>query len=251
MFSEMGKYEPCGLFTKGHFILFSITIISIVIALKKTYHKNKEYVYKIIKNLTLFICILEIFKILLTLKSNPLTAVNTYLPLYFCSILIYAGLMSSFGKGLVKRTGDVILSTGCLVGGIIFIIFPTTSLPMYPAFHFFSIHSFLFHGIMIYLALLLNITMYIKLDKSDVKYFSTFIGIMSLVALIINHIFDSNLMFISKNSPGTPISILYNLTNGSILFNIIMILAQMTLPFYIVYFFASKFYKNKTEFFKN
>ena len=251
MFSEMGKFKPCGLFTKGHLILFSITVISIIIALKKTYLKNKDQVYKIIKNLTLIICVLEVFKIFLTLKYNPLTAVNTYLPLYFCSILIYAGLMSSFGKGLVKRTGDVLLSTGCLIGGIVFIIFPTTSLPMYPAFHFFSIHSFFFHGVMIYLSLLIIITMYIKLEKSDIKYFSTFIGIMSSVALIINYIFNSNLMFVSQNAPGTPISILYDLTDGSILFNIIMILGQMILPFYIVYFFANIYYKHKEKIFSN
>ena len=58
MFSRAGDYKPCGLFTKGHFLLFSITIISIIIALKHTYKKNKEEIYQIIKKSTIIICVL-------------------------------------------------------------------------------------------------------------------------------------------------------------------------------------------------
>ena len=69
-------------------------------------------------------------------------------------MLIYAGLLSSFGKGKVRRIGDVFLATGSIVGGIVFVLFPTTSIPSYPIFHFISLHSFFFHGTMIYLGLL-------------------------------------------------------------------------------------------------
>lgn len=81
--------------------------------------------------------------------------------------------MSSFGKGKIKRIGDVFLSTGGIIGGI------------------------------------------------------------CAISLVINHIFDSNLMFISKDFPGTSITILYHLTGK--LFTPIMIISQMTLPFLLVY----------------
>ena len=48
-----------------------------------------------------------------------------------------------------------------------------------------------------------------------------------------NNLFDSNLMFISKDFPGTPLTILYHLTGK--FFTPIMIIIQMTLPFLIVY----------------
>lgn len=235
MFSNIGDYEPCGIFTTDHFILIGITIICIFIALKFTSNKSKEEVHSIIKYITIIMCILEVIKISFNLHQNSLRDVNTYMPLYYCSILLYAGLLSSFGKGAFKRAGDVCLATGSIVGGIVFIIYPSTSLPMYPAFHFLSIHSFFFHGTMIYLGILINKTRYIELEIQDVKYFASVIGIMSIVALIINKLFNGNLMFISNNFPGTPIEILYDLTNGGIMYTLIMVLAQMTLPFYITY----------------
>lgn len=47
-------------------------------------------------------------------------------------------------------------------------------------------------------------------------------------------------MFISKSSSILPIEILYKITNGSILFNLIMALTQITLPFYISYYIIKK-----------
>ena len=190
----------------------------------------------LIKNLTIIICILEIIKIVFSIYQGSFADVNSYVPLYYCSILLYAGILSSFGKGNLKKAGDVCLATGSIIGGIVFLIYPSTSLPMYPAFHFLSIHSFFFHGTMVYLGILINITNYVELKLSDAKYFAIIIAIMSILALIVNKISNGNLMFISHNFPGTPIEIIYNLTNGSIWYSFIMIVAQMTLPFYFSYF---------------
>lgn len=244
MFAKIGEYEPCGIFTKGHFILITITIIGIFIALKKSFNKRKEEVYTIIKKITIIMCILEIFRIIYSIAQNSIYEVNTYLPLYYCSILLYAGLMSSFGKGILKKIGDVTLASGLIIGGVVFLIYPSTSLPTYPAFHILSIHSFLFHGTMIYLGILVNKTKYVELKKEDIKYFAILIGTMCIIALIINYFFDSNLMFISNNFPGNPIEILYKITNGGILFSLIMIIGQMTIPFYISYYIMLQFRKN-------
>lgn len=244
MFAKIGEYEPCGIFTIGHLVLIIITVIGIIIALKCS---QKKDVYNIIKSITLIIYILEIITIIFNVKQNSFSAVNTYLPLYYCSVLLYSGILSSFGKGTLKRVGDVSLATGSIIGGIIFIIYPSTSLPMYPAFHFLSIHSFLFHGMMIYLGILINKTRYIELEKKDIKYFASLIGCMSIVALIINKLFDGNLMFISNNFPGTPIEIIYKITKGGFLYSLIMIIAQMTIPFYISYYFIKKISQQKEK----
>lgn len=249
MFSKIGKFKPCGIFTKGHFILIVLTISSIILALKKTIIKSKEEVYKIIKRLTVIMCILEVIRIIYSISQNSLYEVNTYMPLYYCSMLLYAGLLSSFGKEKLKRMGDVFLATGCIIGGIVFIIYPSTSLLSYPAFHFLSIHSFLFHGVMIYLGILVNKTEYIKLKKEDIKYFAILVGTMCILALIVNNIFGSNLMFISQNFCGTPIEMLYKMTNGSFLFSLIMSIGQMTIPFYLT-FYVIKFKEYYKEHYK-
>ena len=129
--------------------------------------------------------------------------------------------------------GEVFLATGGIAGGLIYIIMPTTSLPTYPMFHLVSIHSFLFHGIMLYLGILINITNYITLQLNDIKYYASLVRIICILSYILNNIFDSNLMFISKNFPGTPIEYIYKFTGK--IFTPVVSICQMTLPFYTIY----------------
>ena len=245
LFAYPGEYEPCGLFTIYHFKLIIITIIGIAIALKKTINKSKEDVKKIIKRCTIVMWLFEIIVISFKLCTGDIKNVNNYVPLYYCSLLLYAGALASFAKGTLKRVGEVFLATGGIIGGIVFIIFPTTSLPSYPILHFVSLHSFLFHGIMVYLGILINATQYIELKASDIKYYAGLVGIVSVLAFIINNIFDSNLMFISKNFPRTPIEYIYKFTGP--FFTPVVSIAQMTLPFYVIYGIKSIYFFRRNK----
>lgn len=233
LFKSANQVVPCGMFSIGHLILFSITIISIAIALKYTKNIEQDKVKKIIKKSTIILWILEIIKIIFNIKNYGIKEVNKYVPLYFCSLILYAGILSGFCKGRLKKVGDVFLSTGGIIAGMIFLISPLTSLTTYPAIHFISLHSFLLHGTMVYIGLLMLITGYVKIEKNDIIYYFSLIVIISAIAYIVNGICGSNLMFISQNYPGTFIEIIYNISGK--LFPIIMILAQATLPFYLVY----------------
>lgn len=237
LFAYPGEYEPCGLFTLDHFKLMIITIIGIAIALKSTINKGKEEVKQIIKKCTIVIWIFEIIIISFKLGTGDIRNVNNYVPLYYCSLLLYAGALASFAKGTLKRVGEVFLATGGIIGGMVFIIFPTTSLQTYPMLHFVSLHSFLFHGIMVYLGILINISQYIRLELADIKYYAGLVGVVCVLAYIINNIFDSNLMFISNDFPGTPIEFIYKYTGP--FFTLIVSVAQMTLPFYVIYVIKS------------
>ena len=231
-FAKAGVYEPCGLYNIKHLVIALITILSIEIAVKMTKIKKKEDVTKVIKIATIIVWVLEITKIvflILTDQGKP----NNVIPLYYCSMLLYSGLISSFGKGFIKKMGDVFLATGGVFGGITYLLFPTTTLPAYPLFHFISMHSFFFHGTMIYLGIIINKYKYVELKLSDIKYYSSLVFIICIVAYIVNKILDSNLMFISKDFPEMPISIVYNGTG--IMFTPIMILIQMIAPFLIMY----------------
>ena len=233
LFANPGEYQPCGLFTIGHFKLIIITIIGIIIALKKTVNKSKEEIKQIIKKCTIVIWFWEAIIIAFKLKTGGIRNINNYVPLYYCSLLLYAGALASFAKGKLQRTGEVFLATGGIAGGLIFILMPTTSLPTYPMMHIVSLHSFLFHGIMLYLGILTNVTNYITLNLTDIKYYASLVGCICILAYLLNNIFDSNLMFISKNFPGTPIEGLYKFTGR--FFTPVASLCQMTLPFYTIY----------------
>ena len=231
-FAKPGEYEPTGLYTIGHLVLFIITIIGVFLLVKYTKNKKGEEVKKIIQIVAIFIWTLEIIKIIFNLAIGNGKNPNTYIPLYFCSLILYAGIFSGFCKGSLKKVGDVFIATGGLVAGVIFIICPSTSLPTYPIGHFISLQSFMLHGSMIYLGILVNITKYVEIKSKDIIYYAGLIIIASFIALIFNNIFDSNLMFISEDFPGTPIHILYNICGSW--FSFWMIVIQATVPFYIL-----------------
>ena len=235
IFAKQGEYEPCGIFTKEHFLLILLTIIGIKISLKKTINKTHKEVKQIIKKCTIVMWIFEVIIVLFKVITGGIKNINNY--------VLYAGLLSSFAKNELKRMGDVFLATGGIIGGIVFILYPSTSLPTYPAIHIVSLHSFVFHGIMVYLGLLINKTKYIEIQSSDIKYYIILVGSICVLAYIVNNIFGSNLMFISKNFPGTPIEIIYNISGKY--FTLIMSLGQMILPFYIVYEVVKQMEKNE------
>lgn len=232
-FAKPGKYEPCGLYTKGHLVLLIITVVLVSLAVTLTKTCDKTKIKKIIITSSIIIWILEIIKISVNICFGNSYNPNTYIPLYYCSILLYATLFSSFGKGKIKKCGDVFIETGGIIGGVVFLLFPTTSLPEYPAFHFFSVHSFLYHGIMVYLGIVLNKSEYQPLNVKDVGYNVILVGLVSIDAYILNVNLGSNLMFISRPLPNTPLTTIYNITGD--LYGIFMFLIQAVLPFYAVY----------------
>lgn len=232
LFRTMEELTPCGMFTLGHLFLLLLTIYFIKFALNKTEHYSHDNVKKLIQKSTVLLWILEIIKIIYSINSFGLAEFNKYVPLYFCSLILYAGILSGFTKGKLKRVGDVFLATGSLVAGIIYLISPLTSLTTYPLYHFITFHSFFLHGLMVYLSLLIIKTKYITVELKDLKYFASLISIISIIALIFNRLTGSNLMFISQNYPKTFIEIIYNLTGP--LFSLFMILVQATLPFLVV-----------------
>lgn len=230
--AEQGKYEACGMFNFKHLILIILTCIGVWNALKKTSQKSKDEIQKKIKKCTIVLWIFEIFRIGFRLFRGGASHPESYLPLYYCSLLLYSGIFSSFTKGKLKKTGDIFLATGGIIGGVIFLLFPSTSLPSYPMMHFMSLHSFLYHGVMVYLGILLNITNYIEYNKNDVRYYARLVGTMCLVVLFVNHFAGSNLMFISEQFPG----VLGEVANALFgrLYTPIMVAIHMFLPFYAV-----------------
>jgi uncharacterized membrane protein YwaF len=233
--------EPCGLFTVGHLVLFLVTAILIALGLWLSRGMDARAVCSTVRVVTALLWVLEIAKILFVLLVTESRNPNDYMPLYFCSLVLFAGAFSSLGKGIWQRLGDVFLATGSFVGGVCFLVCPNTSLPRYPTFHFISWHSFLLHGLMVYLALLLLMRGVCRPRHRDVWLYAALVGTMCIVAFVFNLVWDAthpemataNLMFMSKDFPGTPVSLLYHLTGP--VFPLVMGAGQSFLPFYVVY----------------
>ena len=226
-FAKPDIYQACGLYNLKHLISIIILIFFIIIGVKNTKIKKKEDITKIIKIFTIIVWILEIIKIIFNFIIGNIHNVNTYVPLYYCSILLYAGILSGFTKGKLKKIGDIFLATGGLFAGICFLISPGTSLGIYPLIHFISFQSLFYHAVMIYLGIIIIKYNYINIKLSDLKYYAILVFIICVLAYIININFNGNLMFINEGFQ--LFTIFENVFNNY--YSLAMIIGQMIIPF--------------------
>jgi len=239
-FSPPYTYPPAGLYTGGHFLLLGITALLIAAGLFAARRADEKAVRRIVRVSVAVLWALEVCKILFVLLLTGSRNPNDFVPLYYCSLTLYAGLFSAVGRGWVRRLGDVFLATGGLVGGVAFLLCPNTSLPRYPVFHFISWHSFLLHGLMVFLALLLLFRLRLNFSLSDIRYPAGLVSVLCVVAYVFNAVYDrvtgqtaANLMFVSKNFPGTPIALLYRVSGP--VFPVCMWAIQSFCPYLAVF----------------
>ena len=239
-FSLPHSYPPAGLFSRWHLLLLWVSVCLVAAGLYLSRNMTAAAVRRTVRITTACLWGLELAKILFVLFVTGSKNPNEFVPLYYCSITLYAGLLSSLGSPLLMRVGDAFIAMGGIVGGVVFLLMPTTSLPQYPAFHFISWHSFLLHGTMVYLGLLLLVRRVYCPRLGDIRCVAGLTGAIAALALLFNTVYNhmasdpvANLMFVSRDFAGTPISILYRLCGR--FFTPVMCLGQAFLPFFITY----------------
>lgn len=234
MFSKFGTYEPVGLFSTAHIISIFMCLFFIGIAVYFTRKISKKTYLKLLKVFTIVVTCLEIGKIILSLYEQQFN-LDAWLPLYFCSLFIYALWLTWFKSNTIKEVGLSFIAYACIIAGMVFIVCPTTSFTWYPIFHYKCIYSMVFHSLMVYSGIMVYVTKSLEINiKSLLKYLIFTISFM-LIALIINENFGSNLMFVSN--PGVvPLQLLKDIYACSpVLFTFVMILAHTVLMSLFVY----------------
>ena len=227
--SVCGDCIPSGMHSFGHYLLLTSTLIAVVIALNHTLVLSFFRIRRLIRHTAVFLWVLELLKILFKLKKERSRDPGTWVPLYFCSIALYALLLSGFGSGIWQRVGDIFLATGGLCAGVCFLAYPSSSLLLYPWWHFCSLHSFLYHGTMIWIGVLVSRSGLFQLQLSDFPLYAGFVLFFCLLALWINRRYGSNLMFISRPFEGTFLTRAHGFLRGA--YTLIVLLVQMVVPF--------------------
>lgn len=170
--------------------------------------------YKLIKITAIIISFLEIIKIAFNIYYDGINYLNNIIPLHFCSLFIYSLWMTGYGRGKIKTIGESFLAGGCIIAGGFFLIMPTSSLLIFPIFHYQCLYSLLFHSLMLYFGLLYFIKDYFALNIKNYIYYLIFCTFFCLLAFFFNEITSAidginttNLMFI-KQPWGLPLDFL-------------------------------------------
>lgn len=216
---DLVNYPACGMFTLPHIIALIISLCLIVFFVYKCKNIGKEKTILLIKIFGIVFTILEIGKIIYNFYYGYTLLINWF-PFSFCSLYIYSCLIAGFGKGKVREVGLSFLVCGGIVAGFTFLVMPTTSLMLHPMFHFLSIHSMVFHTVMVFTGIICYTNGLFEINKKGFRYYLIFSSICLIIALIINIIFNENMMFIMYP---------YNIP-----IDFIHVIAQKALPVYVL-----------------
>lgn len=188
--------QICGIFTTWHFVAMGIFAISAVVALVISRNVKKETVVKLMRIVAIVVLIMEVFKIVIRMykRATP----DGWMPLYFCSLFLYAIWFALSKNEFVSNMGYCFLVCGGIVASVCYTIYPSTALLLYPIWHPSSIHGFVYHWLMFYVGVLVLMRGLYKPKAKDFIYYLVFTTIFTIIALIINQFTDSNLMMISK-----------------------------------------------------
>ncbi len=145
------------LFTPLH-IIFAAVLLGAIIALAILLSKKSERAIRI----TFFVIwavmiIAEPTKIIWESVSGSSVRFEAggILPLYPCSIFMYAMPLAIFGKGRIRAMGCGYVCTLGLLGGAINFVYPANILSNYSCISFAGFHTFFYHGAIVFCAIVM------------------------------------------------------------------------------------------------
>lgn len=195
------------LFTPLH-ICFAAVLLALIIFLGIILSKKSEkFIRCTFTVLWVMLVIFEITKIIWETVSGATVNFEWggVLPLYPCSILMYAMPLAIFGKGIVRYMGCGYVCSLGLLGGAINFIYPANILSNYSCISFAGFHTFIYHGAIVFCAFVMLKSGYHSLSRATKFYHLLLPAVPALaVSLIANAVnfskIGSDYMFFKLNS---------------------------------------------------
>lgn len=229
IFANNGKFPPCGMFTVPHIIAAAVCFVLVAIGIfcfrrRDSAGRLRHYCRIFAPVLT----VLELIKISHSFLYRNLN-LDSWFPLSFCGLFIFALWVSGYGDSRLKAAGDIFIAYGCPVGGIAFLIFPTTSLMSYPIWHYFSLYSLFFHSAMLFFGVLFLINEE-RLSKKSYLTYAVFILFFAFISIVMNTVWGCNIMNL-REPYNIPIALLQNIyTEVPPLYTVLVLIIYMIIP---------------------
>ena len=230
------------LFSLGHIIWLAV-IILICILVTKRYTKttkNKQDLYRKICAITVFA--LEYVKIVLISLIFP-HYIDSYVPLHLCTFSGIFIIVDALWPN--NKIVNMLWLYVFLPGGVLGVVSPSIT---YPWLNFFSIHDFLFHGLIVVYGVFK-----IAIGESRATYKGVLVSVLFILLLIIpiyyiDITFDKSYMLLTNPSDFPLTKLLWNISTpifGNYGY-IALLLCLELLLFHIIYFVGKVFQrKNK------
>jgi len=199
IFAPNGAYPPAGMFSTEHNIAVLLCILFIGVSSFLLRTLDSRGLISFFKISAPIVTLLEFVRIGHSFYHGY-TWLDSWMPLGYCSLFIYALWMAGYGKGAVRKCGLAFLSCG-IIPGAFFVLMPSTSLTSYPIFHFLSVHSLLYHSAMALCGIVMigkSISPIGKKGKKGYACYAVFFIIFAVISVILNCIYNCNMMFLRE-----------------------------------------------------
>ena len=153
---------PGTLFTPLHFAVSACWIALIVLACILLCKQEERTLRRVFAGLWATVVTLELVKILWETYCGSTVdfEVRGVLPLYPCSIFMYAMPFAIWGKGRVRYSACGYVCSLGLLGGAINFVYPANILGNYSCISFAGFHTLFYHGVMVLCAATMLLTGY-------------------------------------------------------------------------------------------
>ncbi|MBR2335406.1 MAG: YwaF family protein [Clostridia bacterium] len=145
------------MFTPLHMVFAVISLAAVIFCALIVSKKNEKTIRAVFFVLWVLICVLEVTKIVWETVSGASVNVEVtgILPLYPCSVFMYAMPLAIFGHGKIRYMGCGYVCSLGLLGGSINFVYPATILGSYSCISFAGFHTFFYHGAMVFCAIVM------------------------------------------------------------------------------------------------
>lgn len=240
---------PGRLFSPLHIAVMVILIIAVPLLaflLRKMKKKNMKILFIVLWALMV---VMEGVKITWESCTNPNGfEITGILPLYICSIFMYVMPFAIWGGefSIWRRSACSFICTLNLIGDLVNFVYPSNVLSNYSVISFAGLHTLFYHGIMVFVALLMLFSKYYdykNIKDSILAFIPLFI--VSIPANIINFVYNCSYMFFRG---GFPFSIISD-HMPEWLWIIVLYIAYALVPylFYLPYYIYKKTKKKDPE----
>lgn len=198
---------PGTLFTPLHFGFSAVLLAVLIFAAIKLAKKSEKTVRVSFAVIWATLTVLEVVKIVWETYTGATVDFEWggILPLYPCSIFMYAMPFAIFGRGKLRYMGCGYVCTLGLLGGAINFFYPANVLGRYSCLSFAGFHTFFYHGAILFCALVMLLSGYHSYKNAHTPFDLLLPAIPALCVSVVANLVNfspvgSDYMFFKLNS---------------------------------------------------
>ena len=248
-FFGIGGYQrtPEGYMSWQHLLFVStFMVIMVVLAVmlgRMNRDKDLAVKNKVIAVSAIILVALKVLEMVVgCLREHSVKHLLILLPLFLCSIQVFALPLAAFSKGRIKQAAlDFVFIFGIL-GAVMGTYGAGQNFNAYPILSYDNILSVLTHALAGFASLYIAISGMTSMEKKNIWITFLILIAFCVAAYIADILIPYNYMFLMRGD-GTPYDIFYNLVNGNKVLYPLIVVALFLLyitVFYAVYFFIRK-----------